>query len=82
MTIQELTPRQTEFYHLTTEKLNSHSVLSEYQKNLLIEFIEEFPLLDTTQVISFTGRIITDTNSLFRLWWEENEEEIYDILFG
>ena len=51
-----------------------------YQQDKLIEFIKEFPLLDQTSVMNQKGNYV-NKSKVFQIWWKENFEEIYQILF-
>ena len=51
-----------------------------YQQDKLIEFIKEFPLLEQTNVMNQKGNYVNKAK-VFHIWWKENFEEIYQILF-
>lgn len=80
-TLNTLSPTQKLFFNLSIEKYSNvmGSEPSLQSQLILVDFISEFPLLDSMTVISFSGRIISDKNKIFQLWWEENQQEIFRI---
>lgn len=50
------------------------------QQLKLIDFIKEFEVLDQTKLFDTKGNVVDKAKS-FGLWWRQNFDEIYKILF-